>query len=85
MFSGLWRRRAILGDCACGPGRILLRPLHGATCKYEGVVAHVIGANALPDRSVTLYQRLSCRDVTRPPLLQSTAWQIENLTLKTSQ
>ena len=43
MLRGLWWRRVVLDGSACGPGQICLRLLHGATCKYEGVVAHVRG------------------------------------------
>ena len=43
LFRGLWWRRIVPVSCACGIGRISLRPLHSATCKYESFVAHVIG------------------------------------------
>ena len=43
LLHGLWRRRVVPVGCAYGPGRICLRPLHGATCEYEGVVAHMRG------------------------------------------
>ena len=34
LFRGLERRNIVWGGYTFGPGRILLRPLHGATCKY---------------------------------------------------
>ena len=43
LFRGLWRRRVFPNGCACGPGQICLRPLHGATYEDEGVVTHVRG------------------------------------------
>ena len=43
MFRGLWLRRAVLIGRTCGPGRLSLWPLHGATCKDEGFVAHMRG------------------------------------------
>ena len=48
LFRSLWRRREVQDGCACGPGRLCLRPLHGATCEDEGVVAHVRGGECFP-------------------------------------
>ena len=31
LFRGPWRRRVVPVICDCGPGRLCLRPLHGAT------------------------------------------------------
>ena len=42
-FRGIQRQIVVWDSYACGPGRLFLRPLHGATCKDEGVFAHVRG------------------------------------------
>ena len=43
LFHNLGRRSVVLVGRTCGPGRLNLRPLHGATSKDEGVVANVRG------------------------------------------
>ena len=43
LLRGLWQLRVVQDGFACGPGHLCLQPLHGATCKYEGVVTDVRG------------------------------------------
>ena len=43
LFRGLWWQSIVPVGCACGPGWLFLRPLHGAICKDVRVVAHVRG------------------------------------------
>ena len=43
LFCGLWRQRAVWIRRIYGPGRLSLRPLHGATFKDEKVILYVRG------------------------------------------
>ena len=43
LFCGFWCWRIVQDGCACGPVQLCLRPLQGATCEDEGIVAHVSG------------------------------------------
>ena len=43
LFQGPWRWRVVPVGRTCGPGYLILRPIHGATFKYEGVIAHERG------------------------------------------
>ena len=79
LFCGLWRWRIVLVGWTFGPDRLKLCPLHGATYKDEGVM------NTFLARSATLSHSSLWRAVTRPPLLWSREWQIDNLLLQPSQ
>ena len=85
MFCGLWRRRAVPVCRTTSPGRLSLLPLHGATCKDEGFIAHVRGGEFFVAQVFDLVSEIIVTRRDRLPLLQSRAWQILNLALQPSQ
>ena len=68
LFCGLWRRRVVYEGCACGTGRLCLRPLRGATCKDEEVVAYVRGGEGFTGQVRDPFPELvmTCRDKAAP-------------------
>ena len=68
IFCGLWRRRAVPVCQTTSPGRLSLWPLHGATCEYEGVIAHVRGGGAFAAQVFNLVSEIivTRRDVAAP-------------------
>ena len=75
LFRGLYRWRGGCECCGFGPDRILLWPLHGATCEDEGVVAHVRGGENISGQVCDHVTELivTCRDKSAPLTVKVTA------------
>ena len=84
LFRGLYQWRGGSDCCGFGPGQLCLRPLHGATCKDEGVVAHVRVGESFPGQVRDPITELVVTRRDEAARLQSRAWQIEKLTFQPS-